>query len=151
MLTYRLKGFSFGILTMCLPPQNNNSFPTTVSPLSPLKTSMLFYFCIKVSNYLLLFSLYCYKYLNLIFNIFIFRVVAVFQPWTGWWCSWSDIIGLYILNIYLTWQHSRVLHLTFGVSFKSVMQNYIREKVEGIALKPRSYFKGQCIVVIGAI
>ena len=81
--------------------------------------------CIKVSNYLLLFSFYFCKELNLIFNIVIFMVVVGFQPWTGSWFSWNDIVGLYIIKIYVTWKESSVLYLNFGVRFKSVMQHYI--------------------------
>ena len=81
--------------------------------------------CIKVSTYLLLFSLYFCKYLNLIFNIFIFMVVAVFKSWNGWWFSRNDIVGLYIINISLTWKKIIVIHLKFGARFKSVLQHYI--------------------------
>ena len=81
--------------------------------------------CIKVSNYLLVFSFYFCKSLNLIFNIIIFMVVVGFQPWTGWWFSWNDIVGIYLPNIYLSWQYRSVLYWNLGVRCNSGMQHYI--------------------------
>ena len=52
-------------------------------------------------------------------------MVAGFQPWTGWQFSWTDIVGLYVSNIYLPWQQSIVPYLNFGARFKSIMQRYI--------------------------
>ena len=67
----------------------------------------------KVSNYLLLFSLYFCKYLNLILNLFIF-MVAGSQPWIGWWFSWNYIVGIYILKISPTLQQSSLLYMNFS-------------------------------------
>ena len=60
-----------------------------------------------------------------IFKIVIFMVALGFQSWTGGWFSWNDIVGLYVLNIYLTWQESSVLDLNFGIRFKSGIQHYV--------------------------
>ena len=52
-------------------------------------------------------------------------VVVGFQPWTGWWFSWNDIVILYILRISLKWKQNRVLYIIFYTRFKSVIQHYI--------------------------
>ena len=54
-------------------------------------------------------------------------LVAGFQPWTCWWFLWTDlsIVGLYILNMSLTWQQISVTYLNFGGRFKSVIQHYV--------------------------
>ena len=80
---------------------------------------------IKVSNYELLFSFYFCKLLNLIFNIVIFMVVVGFQPLTGSWFSWNDIVRLYILNISLTSQHRSLPYLIFVVRIKSDIQHSV--------------------------
>ena len=67
------------------------------------------------------FSNHSISFLNIVF----FVVVVVFQPWTGWWFSLNDIVGLYILTISLTWQDSNVLYLNFGIICKSGIHQYV--------------------------
>ena len=74
--------------------------------------------CIKLNNYLLLFSFYFWRSLDLIFYIVISVVVVGFQTWTGSWFSLNNIVGLYILNIFPSWQLSSVLYLKFGARFQ---------------------------------
>ena len=81
--------------------------------------------CIKVSNYLSWFSFYCANsYISFLIYFFL-NGGGEIQPWTGWWFSWNNLVGIYILQIYLSWQQSSVLYLNLSVTFKSVMQHYI--------------------------
>ena len=92
----------FGILIKCLPTKTITPFLITLTRPLPIGNQHTILIFIKVSHYLLLFLFYFCRSLNLIFNIFIFMLVVGFQPWTGWWFSWNDIAGLYILTIYLS-------------------------------------------------
>ena len=52
-------------------------------------------------------------------------VVVGFQPWTGSWFSWNDIVSPYTLKIYLSRQRRSLLYLNFGVRFKYDIQQYV--------------------------
>ena len=94
--------------------------------------------CIKVNNYLIFFSFYFCKLLNLVFYIVTVMVEVGFHPCTGWLFSLNDIVGLYILKISLSWHHSSVLYLNLGVRFKSGIQQYVFKYPTPLHLTPYS-------------